>query len=141
MSINHNPKSSLLITGILIVIGIGGWIGWQRVANHDDIAKLRRYTPHGSHFIDTALTGGSVTWRSREIGLWKVQKKTRKFPSTAEFKAAFQRVSPHPDTTISVHHPALKLTEEEGRQSHDRAEEILKFLADRGYQRAGPIAD
>jgi hypothetical protein len=46
-----------------------------------------------------------------------------------------------PGASISVHHPPLNLTVEEGRNSHDRAEEILTFLAESGYKHAGPISN
>lgn len=134
-------KHLFWIGALAVLLGAGAWIGLEYAADADEIARLRRYTPHGHHYIDTALAGGVVKWTSREIVMWKVQRRSREFTSVDEFQAAFRKASPPKNAEIAVHHPALNREVEEGRQSHERAEAILTFLAENGYENAGVVAN
>lgn len=60
-------KRLFYIAGLTLLITLASCIWLQHVTDADEIARLRRYSPHGHHFVDTTLTGGKVKWTSKEI--------------------------------------------------------------------------
>ena len=134
-------KRSFYITGIVVLFALATGVMLQYASDADEIGRLRRHSPYGHHFINTALTGGKVEWDSREIRIWYVRKRSRELQTLNEFKDVFLRESPDKQATISIHHPALKLDKKEGRESHERAEAIRAFLVENDYENAGFVSD
>lgn len=134
-------KRSFYIAWIVVLFALaaGGLI--QYVSDADEMERLRRHSPDGHHFINTALTGGKVEWDSREVRIWYVRKRSREFQTLNEFKGVFLRESPDKQATISIHHPALKLDTREGKESHERTEAIHAFLVENDYENAGFVSD
>ena len=125
-------KRLIYIAGIVILIALAAAVLLQYAADADEMARLRRHSPYGHHFINTALTGGKVEWDSKDIRIWYVRRRSRELKTLEEFKEAFLRESPDKQAMISIHHSALKLDTKEGSESHERAEAIHVFLIDNG---------
>lgn len=129
------------MVGALLLMALAVYIWVQYISDADEILRLQRYDPYGNHFIDTTLTGGKVKWTSREVMIWKVSRKSREFSSVDEFKVAFLNEAVHKQANISVHDPTLNLNRKEGRESHERTQEILAFLSANGYENAGGVSN
>jgi len=127
--------------GLAVLLGLVACAVFQSSEDREALADLKRYTPYGHHFIDTINTEGTVKWTSREAGLWGLKERRREFGSVEEFEAAFLKAEVDRRAAVEVHSPALRLDVPEGRAAHERAETILAFLAEHGYENSGPISD
>ena len=96
-------------------------------------ANLKKhYGPNGNNFVDAIRDDGKILWTSSVIDDDRLIRRTRRFNSVDEFKKAFLNAKLHKTAAISVHLRPVKF---EG--AYARAEAILDFLRQNGYDKAG----
>lgn len=105
-------------------------------AEKQEIARLNRHYPHGFHFVDTLRADGKILWITKEVVEGKVKSQRREIGSLDEFKKEFRKANVDKEASIEVH---VRFVRIEG--ATERAEAILRFLKEEGYQKAGAVSN
>jgi len=146
MALKEQPESECRYAGggqppNLTLKKIGGWHSRQfrsqakswRQSGDDETSGCPIQRPRN---IDTLRRDGKILWKSKQVVDGKVKSREKLFDTPADFQKAVKASKIGKRADFDVH-----LREIASKESYARAEAILKFLRESGYERAGGISN
>ena len=104
-----------------------------------ELARMKKYYPHGFHFVDGIRYDGKIIWHSKVIQGNKLLVKTWELTTVTEFKDILSKEKISKLASFEVHLPAVNLNSKL-REGAVRAQQILDCLHNKGY-RAGKVSN
>jgi RNA polymerase sigma factor (sigma-70 family) len=113
----------------------------KELADPGEVARMKKYYPHGFNFVDTIRPDGKITWLSKVVQGNKVLAKNWEFTTVAAFKKAFLKEMIDKKASIEVHLPLVNPQVSWAAQGAAHARQILDFAKEKGYTKAGKVSN
>src|SRR5579864_4026223 len=100
----------------------------RQIADSADVARMKKYYPHGFNFVDTMRADGKIVWTSKAVVNDKVEERQWEFATLEDFQRALLKETIAKEAAFEVHRRRLNPKLAWGPGAFARAQQIIDWL-------------